>query len=177
MVVAEIVSQLERRGEALKGYCGVSEMRQIKHGAFGPASHTNQSEQRLDDLDGRTDDDDLLPLLREDGYGLSEVPSNTSNRLFIRAAEHASSGVANEVAGADFVFQKSPARLVSAALHLPQFSGMAGILMKTTRSELTFDYVNGVPVANQMRLRVTSRGVGRYRLDQEIITTLRYRLC
>ncbi len=176
-IIAEVVAQFERRQEAVRGVCAVSESKQIKHGAFGPASSVEKGEQRLDDPEANAEEEDLLPMLSGDEFKRHELPSHQSNELRVRAVRLKPSEAEAEVPGADFTFQKDPAELKSVIVHSPELSGLAGFLMEPVESEITFEQVNGIPLTSEMRMRMRSRGIGRFRFDQEIVITARYKPC
>ena len=176
-VIAEVVAQFERRQEAVQGMCAISESKQIKHGAFGPASSVKKGEQRLDAPESNAEEEDLLPMLSGDEFKRHELPSHQSNELRVRALRIKPPEAEAEVPGADFTFQKDPAELKSVIVHSPELSGLAGFLMEPVESKITFEQVNGTPLTSEMRMRMRSRGFGRFRLDQEIVLTARYESC
>ena len=176
-VLNDVAEQFERRDEAVRGLCAITESRQIKHGAFGPAGSVEQGEHRLDDPEATAEEEDLIPFLRGDAYDRSELSSYESNQLRVRAKLREPTGAEGEVPGADFTFQKDPARLLSVEVRTPELSGLAGFLMAATESKMTFEYVNGVPLTSEMQMRMRSRGVGRFRFDHEVILSVRYEPC
>ena len=110
-----------------------------------------------------------------DEFKRHELPSHQSNELRVRAVRLKPSEA--EVPGADFTFQKDPAELKSVVVHSPELSGLAGFLMEPVESEITFEQVNGIPLTSEMRMRMRSRGFGRFRMDQEVVLTARYEPC
>lgn len=176
-VIADVVSQLGRRNEAVRGLCAITESRQIKRGAVGPSDSIERDRQRLDDPDATAEEKDLVPLLHGDAYDRSEQPSYNPGEIVVQARLRQSTGAQDEIPKADFTFQKDPARLLSVQIYPPEAKGLVGLLMAEVGSVVTFEYVRGVPLTSELRMRVTSRGIGRLRFDHELITTVQYEAC
>lgn len=162
----------------MRGLCAKGEVSHTKHGTFGPAQEPEQIGERLDDPEGQLKQHDFLPLLTGLEYERHELPSSHTNELRVRAKRReAAANDQREMSGADLSFKKEPAELVQAVLHPPNFTGVVGLMFDSANTELLFGYVNGVPLPVKMQMRMRSRGIGRFRLDQETIVTVRYEPC
>lgn len=176
-VLTEVIVQLERYDEAVLGLCARSEVHHTKHGKLGPDEESEQTEERLDAPDSQMQND-MLPLLTGSAYEREELPSSHPNELRIRVT---SDGIVasneGEIEGADLMFTLMPARLVQAVLHPPTFSGIVGLMIEQISTEVLFGYINGVPLPVKTTMRMRSRGVGSFRIDQETVATIRYEPC
>jgi hypothetical protein len=177
-VLDEVAAQLEQYATAVRGLCAHGEVRHTKHGAFGPEQEPERIEERLDASEEATTQNDFLPLLTGTAYERVELPASSPNELSVRAVRREDAvSAGDEIAGADLMFTKEPARLVQALLHPPAFAGIAGLLIETVESATLFGYVNGVPLPVKISMRMWSRGIGRFRIDQETVIIVRYEPC
>ncbi len=175
-VLAEVVAQLERYGEAVQGLCARGEVRHTKHGKWGPDEQPEQIDERLDTPEA--EQPDILPLLADPAYDREELPTSHPNEVRIRATRSSvQSSETDEPPGADLMFTKEPPRLVQAMLHPPAFSGIARLFVDVIETEVLFGYINGVPLPVKTRMRMRSKGVGRFRVDQETVATVRFEPC
>ena len=178
-VLTEVIAQLEQYDEAVLGLCARSEVHHTKHGKLGPGpdEELEQIEERLDAPDSQMQND-ILPLLADSAYEREELPTSQSNELRVRV--RSDSGVVHNeggVEGADLMFTRMPARLIQAVLHPPTFSGVVGLMIEQISTEVLFGYINGVPLPVKTTMRMRSRGVGSFRIDQETVATIRYEPC
>lgn len=177
-VLDEVAAQLEQYATAVRGLCAHGEVRHTKRGAFGPDQEPERIEERLDASEESTTQDDFLPLLTGADYERHELPASSPNELSVRVVRReGAAGAGEEIDGADLMLTKEPARLVRARLHPPAFSGVAAWLIDTVESDTLFGYVNGVPLPVKISMRMWSRGIGRFRIDQETVITVRYEPC
>ncbi|MEM1056597.1 MAG: hypothetical protein AAGI52_13825 [Bacteroidota bacterium] len=169
-----IAAQLEGYSEALRGLCIVGETVQTQHGRFGPPSNRQDIEQPVGDLEEDHEMEDFIPFLVGGGYERTEaVLSDGSRALRVVPTEPHES----EIRGVDFVIETSPARMVHASLHPPRLPRLAGWIVQAPVTEMRFEQVRGVPMAVEMRVRMRTRGIGRFRFDHETVTTVRYEPC
>lgn len=177
-VLTAVASQLARHDEAVQGLCANGQVIHTKHGRFGPDEPPEQIEERLDDPEGQMKHYDFLPLFTGSAFERFELPSSHPNELRVRAQRRTTAASDTmEMAGADFTFKNQSAELVHAILHPPNLRGVVGFMFDSAHAELLFSYVNGVPLPVRMEMRTRSRGIGRFRLDQESIVTVRYVPC
>lgn len=175
-VVAEVLAQLERQSEAMRGLCAVSTTTHRQHGRFTLEEEgTHETAERLDRPDEETESEDFLALLSGDEYERREIQSTRHGEICIRAVRGEDATTSEEeMTGADLVFQRSPARLLRASIHPPKFSGLIGMLFSGAETEVRFKQVNGVPMPSETHVRMRSRGIGTFRLDQETKSTVQY---
>jgi hypothetical protein len=177
-VLTEVIVQLERYDEGILGLCARSEVHHKKYGKLGSGpDEVEHIEERLDAPDSQMQND-MLPLLIDSAYEREELPSSHPNELRIRVT---SGGIVasneGEIEGADLMFTLMPARLVQAVLHPPTFSGIVGLMIEQISTEVLFGYINGVPLPVKTTMRMRSRGVGSFRIDQETVATIHYEPC
>lgn len=174
--LAQIARQIEGYTAALRGLCIRGETVQTRHGRVGPESSREPVDQRADDLDDATHEiTELIPfLVGEEGYERTEAVLSDGSRA-VRVVSLAPSE--NGIQGADFVVETAPPRLVRASVHPPRLPRLAGWLLQEVSTEMRFEQVRDVPMPVEMVMRMRSRGIGRWRLDHETLTTVRYEPC
>ena len=173
--LAEVAAHLDLdRAEALRGMCAVAETRQIKHGRFGPEGSTERTESQAADAEG--DAEDLRPLFRGDAYRRTELPADVPGHARVRCLRREPTEDP-EVLGFELTLQTDPPRLLRAEAIAADLPGIARLAMESLATSMTFGYVGGVPVPTELRMRVRSRGVDRFRFDFESVTTVEYRPC
>ncbi|MEM1041481.1 MAG: hypothetical protein AAGI91_02525 [Bacteroidota bacterium] len=178
-VLGEVTAQLACYDEAVRGLCATSTVRHTNHGTFRtlPDEGPEQIEERIDTPEAQIQND-MLPLIAGSSYEREELPASHANELSIRVTSWASvPDDGGEIEGADLMFTREPAQLVQAILHPPAFSGIVGFMVEHISNEVLFGYVNGVPLPVKTRTRMRSRGIGRFRIDQESSATIRYEPC
>jgi hypothetical protein len=172
-VLAEVAAQIRRVPDVAADLCVVSEARSVKRGRIGPASGEQRHEYRLADMDEDEFDMDILPLLEADGYSRTELPAPSPDALLVDVTRTGAEGPAGGV----LLFTREPARLVKASLHPPQFKRLLRLLVVRVESEVLYGYVRGVPLPVKSTMRFETRGIGRFRIDQEHQMTARYVDC
>ena len=147
---------------------------QTQRGRFGPPSSREDIDETLDGLAEDHEMQDFIPLLTDEGYERTEARlSDGSRAVRIVPTEPHELGMD----GVDVVVETTPPRLVRASLHPPPLPRLAGWLVQEPVTEMRFEQVRGVPMAVEMRMRMRTRGIGRFRLDHETVTTVRYEPC
>ena len=177
--LAEIARQLGGYAEALRGLCVRGETVQTKRGHFGPPSSREDIDEPVGDLGDDSEMQDFVPLLTGDGYERTEARLSDGSRA-VRVVPTGPRGMephAVEMEGVDLVIEVAPPRLVRASLHPPRLPRLAGWLVQEPVTEMRFEQVRGVPMVREMTMRMRTRGVGRFRLDHETVTAVRYEPC
>ena len=174
-LLAEVAAHLQRdHREALRGICATVETRKVKHGRFGPAGSVEQAEHRMAEAESETDD--LLVAIQSDAYHRSELPPEAAGQTRVSAVRR-TPAEAGGVPGFVLTLQQDPPRLLRADAVASPFPGIARLAMAPLAMSMAFEYVGGVPVVSEMRMRVRSRGLGRFRFDYEAVSSAAYRPC
>ena len=173
----EIAAQSARYEEVLCGMCVRVETVRTKLGRFGPEGTREVIEEPIGGGEEPDELGDFRPLLTGPDYDRTELPAPDGATRLVRALQRGASSGDEEFIGADFVLSLSPPRLLRAALHPPRIRGLARWLVNPPETVLRFEQVNGVPVPVEARMRLQSRGIGTFRFDQEIVTTMSYAPC
>ena len=180
-IVSTVAAKLISSHEVAERFEVTSHQEGFKHGLLGPnlpePAPPEASGESAEDAPEATIEDemqDLKEALTGDAYDRTELPSSDPGELVVRATPRRGAEIAGEIAGADFVFSRTPARLLRATVHAPSLPRFAGWIMKQTGAELAFTEIDGVPLVSEMRVRMRSRGFGRARFDYEFVTTAEY---
>ena len=172
--LAEIARQLEGYAEALRGLCVRGETVQTKRGRFGPPSSREAIDEPVGDLGEDSEMQDFVPLLTGEDYERTEARLSDGSRA-VRIVPTEPHDM--EIEGVDLVIEVAPPRLVRASLHPPRLPRLAGWLVQEPVTEMRFEQVRGVPMVREMTMRMRTRGIGRFRLDHETVTAVRYEPC
>lgn len=174
-VLDAVAAQLARFPEAADGLCVEGEAQTRKHGGLGPGDREERHERAPVDPGAPREEDDLFALLVGLDAEREELPAEPG-LLRIRAVGTGPRATA-EVPGADVTLEREPPRLVRADLHRPVLPRLMDWLLTTYEASTVFEDVRGVPLATEVRVRMRSRGVGRLRVDQEVVVRWRYGPC
>lgn len=79
-----------------------------------------------------------------------------------------------DITGADFLFRCEPAQLVAIQLHTPISMRFMRFFIERVEMEVQFGYVLEAPLPIKARARLRSRGIGRFRIDQETVAVIDY---
>ena len=167
-VLALVAAHAARAPEVLAGLEAEVETTTVQHGRFGPDAGGDTSGEVSGD--GPAGTNEFASFLDGPGVERLERPAERPGEIRVWTRSEAPEG--DMLAEVEFVFAGE--RLVRASMEA-QMPGIARLAMATPPTgDLTFDTVDGVPLVTEARMRMRSRGVGRFRLDMETVTTVRY---
>ncbi len=158
---------VKRLPEVMAGFTATHETTTIRHGRFGPdlGSDAADGVQEMP-----ADAGELPALLDGPGYERFERPAETPGEIRVWVLMEALE--TDAPASVEFVFAGERLARASMNVTLP---GLAQLAMSAPpTAEMTFGLVDGVPLVVETRSRMRSRGIGRFRIDVEIVTAVHY---
>lgn len=135
----------------------------MQRGRFGLSPEPETSDGPLGNAEATNAAREVLPML--------------TGTAFERRELRAEQPGAGEFAQADLTLTRRPPELVEARLDLRPSAGLPRWAVPVATAILRYRTLGGVPLPVEVRMEFRSRGLGPFRVDQEMITRTTYAPC